>query len=928
MKRRFWFTNRVIWGLLIFLAAVGVWEFKYKPQYRPYYEEGVKRYQAGDYLGSLQQFQRASDIAPNSTDVLLMLGWSNLKLHRFEVARYYFERTLQIDPRITEARIGYSFVVLETGRGSLDVSALSRVLADRPKDANIQIVAAGALVEQGQNQQAIQMYQALLASSDYHRAADTALRALYGLGENEPIPSGLPPINKPVQLQMRYRAGDNAIWRNTESGWQRFYIAGVNLVPATPGLTPGLAPNDPSYYAGWLQQVADLGANTVHVYSLLPPAFYRAYQKNYSGLGLLQQVAFDLPSDGDLFDQPYEAAKAEIRYAIDAIHGHGDVPHRGRAGSGVYVADVSASVVGILLGGDLDPRTAITTNLRNPQRTSYAGKFVSVSGATPMEVWVAQMLDYAAQYESDTYAWQHPIAFANSPAFDALGHPSESPATHNDEITIDESKFRVSSNLGAGLFASYSVRPYYPDFLLRESRYVTATDRHGADPVAGYVRDLRARIALPLVIGDFGIPSAIGVAHMQQGGWNQGGISESEQASLNVRMAQAIRDAGCAGGSLFELTDEWYRANGMAADFSVPRDRAALWLNEMSPDSRFGLVGFHTGHWQLFAGDGSAWKGERTLYTNPAPAGPEPGSNLRSLQAAADEAFLYLRLNLSCIECRGKAGAKPGDFPRFAVGMNTLPGRGGVQKLPFGNLRVLPGVNFLLYLGPDEGTLLVASSYNPFQIVAVPGAGSKTEFRRKKQFAASLQQDGSFEPMVLQIAEPVYGRDGIYYPAQRYSPSSLRRARENAGKSDTDSIAEWYADAQHNAIVVRIAWGKLLVTDPSSMQVFTGLGTAQEIRTDMTQGLQMTVFSLQDGAGSDPRGWQIAGSLPEASGGVIGNPQSFTWKTWNAVSPEPYRKPAFAAMQREFSEEIRNGVPPVPRPAQRKAASRSGRTTP
>src|SRR6185312_13980886 len=209
-------------------------------------------------------------------------------------------------------------------------------------------------------------------------------------------------------------------------------------------LTPGMVPNDPTFYAKWLPQVSELGVNTLHVYSLLPPAFYRAYQRSGSGIGLLQQVAFDLPADGDLFDKPYEAAKAEVRYAIDALHGEGNVPHRGRRGSGLYAADVSANVVGNLLGGEFEPAAIQTTNVRNPEKRSYTGKYVSISGATATEVWVAQMLDYAAQYETETYGWQHPLAFANQPAFDTLSHPTESTATGNDAVSIDESKFRAS----------------------------------------------------------------------------------------------------------------------------------------------------------------------------------------------------------------------------------------------------------------------------------------------------------------------------------------------------------------------------------------------------------------------------------------------------------------------------------------------------
>ncbi len=927
MKAKRWFTNRVVWGLLVFLVGVGIWEFRYKPQYRPFYEEGVKRYQAGEYMESLDQFQRAYAIAPNSTDVLLMMGWSNMKLHHFEEARFYFERALRIDPRITEARLGLSFVVLETGRGTIDINAMSTVLKERPKDANFQIVAAGALVEQGQNLQAAEMYQGLLGNSSYHRAADSALRVLYGVDEGEALPGGLTPVNKPAQVQMPYRAAENALWQQTNSGWQKFYLAGVNLVPATPGLTPGMAPTEPIFYTRWLQQASELGANTVHIYSLLPPGFYRAYARMPGAPKLLQQISFDLPPDGDLFDTPYQAAKAEIRYAIDAIHGHGNVPHRGKRGSGLYVADISARVVGILIGGDLEPAAAVTTNLRNPQKTGYSGRYISVNGVTATEAWVAEMLDYAAQYENDTYGWQHPVGFANSPALDPLAHPSESTATQNDVVSVDEAKFKVNPNFAAGVFASYSVRPYYPDFLLRESRYQTATDGQGINPVAGYVRDLRSRIPFPLVISDFGIPAAIGLSHVQRGGWNEGGISEAEQAGFVARMTRAIHDAGCAGASIFELTDEWYRATSLVADFESPRDRSALWLNEMSSDSRFGLIGFHTSKWRLFGGDPSAWKSERTLYENKEAAGPEPGRNLRTVQAAADEGFLYLRFNLSCVECRGKAGAKGKPAATepiaLAVALNTFPGRAGVQKLPFGNLRLIPGANFLLFVDPETAQLLIAGNYNPFEVVNAPGAPNNNEFRRKKPFISSVETDGNFEEMLMQVAEAIYGRDGIRYPAQRYSPGSLRRGSASL-KPDADSNAEWYVDPAHNAIVVRLSWGKLFVSDPSSMRVFAGLGKGREVRSDTTSGVQIAVFSLQGGKASDPRTWTVAGSMPAASGGAIGNPERVTWTPWNTVNPEPYRKAAFSAVQKEFSDELRAPTAPTRRAGKAKVAFEAG----
>ena len=38
MKYRNWFATRVMWGLVAFLVLVWLWEFNWKPQYRPVYD--------------------------------------------------------------------------------------------------------------------------------------------------------------------------------------------------------------------------------------------------------------------------------------------------------------------------------------------------------------------------------------------------------------------------------------------------------------------------------------------------------------------------------------------------------------------------------------------------------------------------------------------------------------------------------------------------------------------------------------------------------------------------------------------------------------------------------------------------------------------------------------------------------------------------
>ena len=58
--------------------------------------------------------------------------------------------------------------------------------------------------------------------------------------------------------------------------WTPFYVQGVNLGVALPGRFPAEFPMDSALYAGWLDTISGMRANAVRVYTILPPAFYRA----------------------------------------------------------------------------------------------------------------------------------------------------------------------------------------------------------------------------------------------------------------------------------------------------------------------------------------------------------------------------------------------------------------------------------------------------------------------------------------------------------------------------------------------------------------------------------------------------------------------------------------------------------------------------
>src|SRR5437868_8418834 len=198
---RLWITNRVVLGLVAILALTGFWEFKWKPQYRGYYVKGVQLYHSGKYLEAEDAFSQAYNIEPNAMDVILMEGWTNLKLNRVEVARYYFDRALRIDSGSDEANIGMSFVKLESGRGELNPVALSRILETRKNDPDVLFLLATWFDKQARYSEAARLYCGLLTDKTYASPARLAIARISALPGSGDVPQscrqGAPQISSP-----------------------------------------------------------------------------------------------------------------------------------------------------------------------------------------------------------------------------------------------------------------------------------------------------------------------------------------------------------------------------------------------------------------------------------------------------------------------------------------------------------------------------------------------------------------------------------------------------------------------------------------------------------------------------------------------------------------------------------------------------------
>ncbi len=396
----------------------------------------------------------------------------------------------------------------------------------------------------------------------------------------------------------------------TSSGARSVFFRGVNLGAGPPGHFPGEFAISKADYRRWLQFARELHANAIRLYALHPPAFYQALRDENvahpeAPIWLFQEVWTELPDSNDFFDPAFDQGfKDEVRLAIDAVHGNATLPERPGHASGIYDADVSSWLAGWILGREWEPFAVRETQRHHPDSTSFRGTYFAVDGGTAMEVWLARACERAASHEAGRYGLAHAVSFVNWPTLDPMKHPTEAEQgggemEHDeDAYAVDPTRIRAIHATGLksgflGYFANYHVYPYYPDFMNLDPGYASHRDRHGACSYAGYLADLKAHTrGIPLLLGEYGVPSSRGIAHLQPQGINHGGASEDEQGDRDVRLLEDIEDAGCAGSLLFALFDEWFKVNWLVRKTEAPADRDPIWHNLLDPEENYGLIGF------------------------------------------------------------------------------------------------------------------------------------------------------------------------------------------------------------------------------------------------------------------------------------------------------------------------------------------------
>ena len=491
-------------------------------------------------------------------------------------------------------------------------------------------------------------------------------------------------LNPGAPVTTFMKTDEDTIYMERDGVYEPFEIRGVNMGVGIPGEWATDYAIDEETYLRWFEQIQELGANTIRVYTILHDDFYNAFyeyntQREAAGeepLWLIHGVwvnDYTQNSHRDAYDDDFlQTFLEDCRTMIDIVHGQKNLSLGRGLGSGSYRKDVSPWVIAYILGVEWEDVTVAYTNEKYPERNTYQGTYmVTTTDATPFEAMLAQVGDDVIEYESTRYKQQRLIAFSNWPTTDPFLYPVEITNFFMKCAQVDVEHIQTTDAFLSGQFASYHVYPYYPDYLnyvlnpveiISEDELWTGVNPESmmllsngvpceevltgdeeedfydldgeVNTYYAYLKMLNIYHTMPVVISEYGVSTGRGMAQRDiNTGRNQGNMTEQEQGQAVIDCYEDIMDAGSAGSCVFTWQDEWFKRtwNTMA---NVDLDNTPYWSDYQTNEQYFGLLAFDPGEEESVSytdGDPSEWRSEDIVLE----------TDQGRLSMKYDEKFLY-----------------------------------------------------------------------------------------------------------------------------------------------------------------------------------------------------------------------------------------------------------------------------------------------
>lgn len=692
--------------------------------------------------------------------------------------------------------------------------------------------------------------------------------------------------NAPVTTFMK--TDETTIYMEKDGTFVPFEIRGVDMGAGIPGKWATDFAIEKETYLRWFAQIQELGANTIRVYTILHDDFYNAFYEYNSqreregkeplyllhGVWVNDYIQF---SHRDAFDDEFrQTFLDDCRTLVDVLHGKKSLSlSYGNIGSGSYRRDVSRWVIGYILGVEWEGYTVVYTDQNCTQRAGYAGTYLyTAPEASPFESMLAEVGDKIIEYESERYKQQRLVAFANWPTTDPFVYPLTIMAAGLKVGIVDVEHIHQTEAFLSGMFASYHIYSYYPDYLdqmrefeqysdeeiierLGEVRranieyrisllkgpkiedYLTPenyVDSYGHyNTYLAYLKALAAYHTIPVVISEYGVTTGRGMAQIDRNtGRNQGHMSEREQGQAIIDCYQDIMAAGCAGSCVFTWQDEWFKRtwNTMHA---VDLSNTAYWSDYQTNEQFFGLLAFDPGKEKSVCyvdGDLSEWTEDDLVSEN---AGME-------VSMKYDEKFLYFLLY--------KDGFDEGAETLY-VPLDITPKTGSTYceeyDVPFER-----ACDFLMVIdGRENSRVLVQERYEVLRAIYW-----HQYYVLNPYFEENTPESDSpvFVPinMALKLEGLLPETDTTIPTGESFETGKLRYGNANPEDPAFDSLADFIFSGDY--VEIRIPWELLNFSNPSDMTVHDDYYECYGIEDMRIDELYVGIGSADDAGRRIPMG--------------------------------------------------------------------------
>ncbi|HPB17197.1 MAG TPA: hypothetical protein PK870_06055 [Clostridia bacterium] len=615
-------------------------------------------------------------------------------------------------------------------------------------------------------------------------------------------------FNPDTPVSTLFNTDNESIYLLVNGKYERFEIKGVNIGNTIPGKFGSDYAITKYDYLRWFKQIKEMGANTIRVYQIMNADFYNAlYQFNKGNddpLYLLHGLTisdYAQNSHIDAMDEDfYREIIRQTYILVDIIHGNRQLILNQASGYGFYLRDVSPWVLGYILGSNWNSNTIAYTNKLHDTHEGYSGKYMyTTEDATAFESVLAMIGDTIIDYESARYKEQRLVSFFNWPSTDPFKYPDYITEFFKKCAEVDVENIKTTDAFVSGHFASYHAYPYYPGYLnYYENKEFWFKDEEGnVNTYTAYLKMLKLHHSIPVVITEFGVPTARGMAHEDTNkGYNQGRNSEYEQGQIIIDTYEQIQSVNCAGSLLYVWQDDWTQTT-WNTQHAIDEKRSIYWSDTQSSDQGFGLLAFDPGNEEVLChvdGNISEWDNVIPVAVN----------GDMSLYMQYDEKYIYY------LVCK-KDYDEESDVLYIPI---DTAGKSGSNYSIEHDVRFDSYADFLIVLnGKNETRVLVQERYDVLRAMYNQYIKGENPYSYPPHKNSPVFNQIR---LILQL-ESVEKINNPELMAETYETGILTHGNSNPEDAEYNSLADF--NISEDCIELRIPWSLLNFSDPSKMVI-------------------------------------------------------------------------------------------------------------